>query len=58
MSPELVIEKCMRCGACSGACPVNAIFLEEHSPKVSDECTECGLCVKVCPVGAFRPGGA
>ncbi len=57
MSPELDLEKCMRCGACVGTCPVNAIFLKEHSPEVSSKCTECGLCVRVCPVGAFRFGG-
>lgn len=56
MRPELMIDRCMRCGACAGVCPVNAIFLKEHSPVIGDECTGCGLCIKTCPAGAFSEG--
>ncbi len=54
MKPELDDEKCMRCGACVGTCPVNAIFLKEFTLDISDECIECELCVKACPVHALE----
>ncbi|MFW6141389.1 MAG: 4Fe-4S binding protein [Candidatus Saliniplasma sp.] len=53
MKPEIEYEKCMRCGACVGTCPVNAIFLKESTLDINDDCTGCGLCVKVCPVHAL-----
>ncbi len=45
---------CMRCGACVGSCPVNAMFLEEFRVTVNDECIDCGLCTRCCPVGALE----
>lgn len=45
---------CMRCGACVGCCPVNAMFLEEFLVTVNDECIDCGLCTRCCPVGALE----
>lgn len=47
------IEKCHHCGACVGACPKNAIFLNDLVLIFSEECNRCGRCVKVCPVGAI-----
>jgi NAD-dependent dihydropyrimidine dehydrogenase PreA subunit len=44
---------CMRCGACVGTCPVNAMTLEETRITVSDECIGCNLCLRTCPVGAL-----
>ena len=44
---------CMHCGACVGACPTNAIFLNEVYLTFNEDCTQCGMCVKVCPVGAI-----
>ena len=44
---------CMRCGACVGTCPVNAMFLEEFKVTVNDECIDCKMCTRTCPVGAL-----
>jgi len=57
MKPELDDDKCMRCGACVGSCPVNAIFLKEFTLDINDDCTECGMCVKICPIHALDIGG-
>ncbi len=55
--PCIDLDACMRCGACVGTCPVNAMFLKEYTVEVNDDCTSCGLCKKVCPVGAVSLGG-
>lgn len=57
MKPEVEDEKCMRCGACVGTCPFNAIFLKEFTIDINDDCTECGMCVKVCPIDALDMRG-
>jgi len=43
----------MRCGACVGTCPVNAMFLDEYKVTVNDDCIACKLCTRTCPVGAL-----
>jgi len=50
-------DACMRCGACVGTCPANAMFLKETGLEVGDDCTKCGLCVRACPVGALELEG-
>jgi len=50
--------KCLHCGCCVGACPKNAIYLNDHVLEFSDECNNCGRCVKLCPVGALEKDGA
>lgn len=47
-------EKCIGCGACRSACPVQAIIMETDRegfwyPKASSGCTDCGLCQAACP---------
>lgn len=38
---------CIRCGDCAGACPVDAIHIDDQgSPFV---CIHCGQCVSFCP---------
>jgi len=48
-------EKCLKCGACVGVCPVLSLELKENG-IVNDKkkCTLCGICEKVCPVGAIK----
>jgi len=50
-------DKCFQCGACTGICPVGALYI--HRPEGSvlfdpEKCTGCGLCVPVCPVRAME----
>ena len=47
------IEKCHHCGACVGACPENAIYLNDIVLVFSENCNRCARCIKVCPVGAI-----
>lgn len=54
MKPDVDRDKCMRCGACVGVCPENAIFLREFTLEIDDSCTGCELCVKGCPVDALE----
>ncbi len=45
---------CVRCGACSGACPFDAIDVTDGRVRSNSRCTECGICEKVCPLGAIK----
>ena len=50
-------EKCFQCGACTGICPVQALYINRDDMAVlfdPDKCTGCGLCVNVCPVRAME----
>lgn len=49
-------DQCFHCGACTGVCPVQAIYLQRPQMTVlfdTEKCTGCGLCVSVCPVNAM-----
>ena len=46
-------EKCVKCGACIGACPVEAISFENGKVVINkDLCISCGTCAAICPQGA------
>jgi len=47
-------EKCVGCGACKDACPVDAISSDADGKMVidPDKCISCGTCSAVCPVDA------
>ncbi len=49
-------DKCIACGACAGACPMNCIS-QQGEKFVIDEaaCISCGTCTGVCPVEAPNP---
>jgi thiosulfate reductase electron transport protein len=41
------IQRCIHCGECAAACPVDAVYLDGDSrPHV---CIHCGRCVDFCP---------
>jgi electron transfer flavoprotein alpha subunit len=50
---EVVIEKCVGCGACLKACPYDALSLEEKLAVVKPNCTLCGACIDSCPYDAL-----
>lgn len=41
--------RCVACGSCVSACPVDAISLVEGTPKLVGKCTACGACYVGCP---------
>ncbi len=53
MAYKINQEKCLKCGACIGACPVEAISFKGNEVVIDKEkCISCGTCTAVCPVGA------
>ena len=53
MAYKINKDKCIRCGACEGACPVGAIFYKDGRYEIDPKkCIECGLCNSICPVEA------
>ncbi len=50
-------KKCFQCGACTGICPVGALYIQRPTMEVifdPEKCTACGLCVAGCPVRAIN----
>ncbi|RLF44514.1 MAG: hypothetical protein DRN09_03115 [Thermoplasmata archaeon] len=51
-------DKCVGCGACERACPINAVWIFEKKAYKCDLCQGEPRCVKVCSQGALEIGGA
>jgi len=47
-------EKCIGCGSCADACPLNVIVLHEGKAKKCDLCGGEPECVRSCPTKAIR----
>ncbi len=48
---EISEEKCIKCGACEGACRFEAI---ENFKVIEEKCEGCSVCQLVCPVNAIE----
>ena len=54
MAAKVEQAKCLGCEACTGACPVSAIAMNDGVAVVNeDECIDCGACVGTCPAEAI-----
>ncbi|MDU7482002.1 MAG: hydrogenase 4 subunit H [Hafnia alvei] len=58
--PEYDPEQCIACGACTVACPANALTMETHLQSGEriwqlfiSRCIFCGRCEEVCPTRAI-----
>ncbi|CAM3548097.1 NAD(P)H-quinone oxidoreductase subunit I [Vibrio aerogenes CECT 7868] len=59
--PELDASQCISCGACTRACPANALIMETDANKgvrrwelSLARCIYCGRCEEVCPTHAIE----
>ncbi len=53
-----ITSKCIGCGACKRACPVDCVEGEVKKRHKIDylKCTHCGACSSACPIGAITTG--
>lgn len=53
---EVIRDKCIRCGKCYNACPVDAIdWKKKEYPVINkDKCIKCKACINVCEFTAIR----
>lgn len=50
----VISDECISCGACAGACPVEAISEGDGKYVIdADACVDCGSCAAGCPVEAI-----
>ena len=50
---KILLDKCVGCRMCIGACPFNAIKVSEKKAAIQDNCTLCGACVSSCKFNAI-----
>ena len=54
MAAKVNEEACSGCETCVGACPVEAISMQDGKVSVDDsKCIDCGACVGECPCEAI-----
>ena len=53
----VITDKCVMCGKCKDACPVEAISAGDPKFTIdADKCVDCGACAGECPSEAIEPG--
>ncbi|MDR0932122.1 MAG: 4Fe-4S binding protein [Victivallales bacterium] len=54
MAAKVDNDKCVGCEACVGACPIEAISMNDGKAAVdAGSCIDCGACVGECPSEAI-----
>ncbi len=50
----VISDGCVSCGACAGACPVEAISEGDGQFAIdAASCISCGTCADTCPTGSI-----
>lgn len=59
LAPQVVLDasRCLRCGACRGACPSPEGPIPSGGRLGEGSCTACGRCAEACPPAARRIAG-
>ncbi len=55
MAHKIDAAKCVACGCCKDACPVEAISDGATYTIDADKCVDCGACCATCPNEAITP---
>lgn len=55
MAHKIDPEKCVACGCCKDACPVEAISEGDKYTIDASKCVDCGACAGNCPNEAIAP---
>jgi|WetSurMetagenome_2_1015567.scaffolds.fasta_scaffold00008_5 uncharacterized protein len=52
--PVVRVKKCVGCGACEAACPVDAVAVVDGKAKITpSKCIGCASCIAACAYGAM-----
>ena len=56
MAYKINPDKCVGCGACKSACPMEAISEKGDKCEIdAAKCVDCGTCASQCPNEALNP---